>query len=177
MVYSEYKKQRILYHHLRSANPYTIVKLLWQEGLRASRWGVAKFLARYRESGTIRRRAGSGRPSKVTTEVKAIVKEQMRRDDEITALQLHRLLHEKGFRLSRSTILRGRTSLGWTFRGSAYCQLIREQNKQKRLKWAKEHQIDDFQDVIWTDECSVQLETHRRFSCRKKGERPVNKPR
>ena len=34
-----------------------------------------------------------------------------------------------------------------------------------------------FSDVIWTDECTVQLETHRHFCCRKKGEAPKNKPR
>ena len=43
----------------------------------------------------------------------------MQEDDETTAHQLHRALLEAG-----STIIRGRTELGWTFRGSAYCQLM-----------------------------------------------------
>ena len=34
-----------------------------------------------------------------------------------------------------------------------------------------------FSEVIWTDECTVQLETHRHFCCRIKGEAPKNKPR
>ena len=34
-----------------------------------------------------------------------------------------------------------------------------------------------FDDVIWSDECTVQMETHRRFCCRKKGEPPKPKPR
>ena len=50
-------------------------------------------------------------------------------------------------------------SLGWTFRGSAYCQLIRDANKRKRLEWARQYASDDFEDVIWADEASVQLET------------------
>ena len=29
-------------------------------------------------------------------------------------------------------------SFGWTFRGSAYCQLIRNVNKQKHLEWAQQ---------------------------------------
>ncbi|KAL5469124.1 hypothetical protein EMCRGX_G030327 [Ephydatia muelleri] len=33
-----------------------------------------------------------------------------------------------------------------------------------------------FDDVIWSDECTVQMETHRRFCCRKKGEPPKPKP-
>ncbi|CAI8009403.1 Transposable element Tcb1 transposase, partial [Geodia barretti] len=34
-----------------------------------------------------------------------------------------------------------------------------------------------FGDVIWTDETSVQLESHRRFHCYKKGQKPRYKPR
>ena len=67
--------------------------------------------------------------------------------------------------------------MGWTFRGSAYCQLIREANKQKRLEWALKHYTDDFENVIFSDESSIQIETHRLRCYRKKGERPRPKPR
>ena len=76
---------------------------------------------------TIARQPGSGRPS--PEEVKRIEEHQMRLDDETTAYQLHALLRGKGFPLSLRTVLRYRSSLGWTFRGSSYCQLIREANK------------------------------------------------
>ena len=171
---------RILYLHREGRNPPTIAKILREEGMKASRKGIANFIKRYKETDTIARRPGSGRPSKVTQEVKTIVEEQMRTDDETTAYQLHTLLESKGYKLSLRTILRCRTTLGWTFRGSSYCQLIRDANKQKRLEWAREYvgeAENGFQNVIWTDETSVQLETHRRFCCRKVGERPRNKPR
>ena len=32
-------------------------------------------------------------------------------------------------------------------------------------------------DVIWSDETTVQLETHKRYCCRKKGQKPKPKPR
>ena len=121
-------------------------------------------------TGSIARRVGSGRPSKVTAEIKQINEEQMRRDDE-TAYQLHCLLSEKGYlrqltsytacylrrgtAIFLRTILRCRTTLGWTFRGSAYCQLKRDANKAKRLQWAWEHKDDSFDNVIWSDECTV----------------------
>lgn len=120
---------------------------------------------------------GSGRPAKITPEIKKIVEDRMQEDDETTAVQLFQLLKEKGHVVSLRTILRCRNVLGWTFRGSSYCQLIRHVNKIKRLEWAKTHVNDKFEDVVWTDESTVQLETHRRFCCRKKGERPRNKPR
>ena len=53
----------------------------------------------------------------------------------------------------------------------------RDVNKTKRLDWAKLNVEEQFDDVIWSDECTVQAESHRRFCCRKKGERPKNKPR
>ena len=74
-------------------------------------------------------------------------------------------------------MLCSREQLGWTFRGSAYCQLIRNVNKEKRLLWALQHQNDRFENVIFSDEASIQLETHRKRCYRKKGEKPQNKPR
>ena len=142
-----------------------------------SRVGIHKFLEHFEETGTLLRKPGSGRPSKITRLVKMVVEEQMRRDDETTAIQLHSLLVSKGYELSLKTILRCRSSLGWTFRGSAYCQLIREENKLKRFAWAQSYQHDAFENVIFTDECTVQLETHRQFCCRKRGEPPRPKPR
>ena len=177
MVYSTYKKQRILYLYSQGYRPPTIKKMLGKENLQCSRVGVYKFLKLYNATRSISRKVGSGRPSKITAEIKQLVEEQMRIDDETTACQLHRMLTEKGYSISLRTILRCRTALGWTFRGSAYCQLIRESNKQKRLQWAQQHLGQSFEDVIWTDESTIQLESHRRFACRKRGEAPRPKPR
>ena len=52
------------------------------------------FLFRYLETGTIKRREGSGRPTKITVQVKLIVKRQMRLDDETTAIQLFALCQQ-----------------------------------------------------------------------------------
>lgn len=86
--------------------------------------------------------------------MKAVVDEQMEKDDETTATQLFALLKERGFQASRRTVLRCRRQLGWTFRGSKYCQPVREVNRIKQLEWAKQlnKKGDNFDDVIWTDE-------------------------
>ena len=55
--------------------------------------------------------------------------------------------------------------------------MIREVNKVKRLAWALENQEDDFDNVIWSDECTIQLENHRRFCGRKVGHAPKPKPK
>ena len=85
--------------------------------------------------------------------------------------QLCGLLHTKGYNLSLSVILKSRSSLGWTFRGSAYCQMIREANKLKRLEWAQEYTREadvGFSNVISTDETLIQLEPHRQFCSKAK---------
>ena len=159
-----------------------IRKRLLEGGMLASRQGIHDFLKRYTTTGSISRKQGSGRKSKVTETIKAIVKKQTREDDETSALQLHHLLLSKGHYLSIRTVLRCRRELGWTFRGSAYCQMIQEAKKGKRLEWARANIFEalngnGFDNVIWSDESSIQLETHRRFCCHKQGELPRNKPR
>ena len=176
-MYSTYKRQRIVYYFNQGHKAPTISRLLRAEGLSASRRGIHKFLTKYLQTGSIGRRPRSGRPSKITEEIKAIFDEQMNKDDETTAYQLHRLLVSHGYNISIHTILRCRSSLGWTFRGTSYCQLIRHVNKQKRLDWAQAKTDLAFEDVIWTDECTVQLQSHRRFCCRKKGQPVKHKPR
>ena len=96
-------KQRIVFLSITHKSP-TITKILHKEGIKASRRGVLKFIKRYQRSGTIHRLPGSGRISKITEEIKAIVEEQMREDDETTAIQLHKLLNDKGYVLSLAAL-------------------------------------------------------------------------
>jgi len=180
MVLTSYACQRILEHFFAGYKAPTIKRLMEREEIKVSRVAIWKLLKRYLSAGTIARWEGSGRPSLLTAEVRLIVEQQMVNDDETTAYQLHKILTNKGISISLSTILRCRKALGWTFRGSAYCQLIRQANKDKRLAWAKQYLNeceDGFDDVIWTDESSIQCETHKRFCFRKKGCAPKSKPR
>ena len=137
MPFTEYLKRRALVFHSMGLLPAAIAKALSNEGLVATRQGIKKFLDRYEETGTLKRRPGSGRPSRITQAVRAIVEEQMRSDDKTTAVQLAALLNRRGYRFSLMTILRCRQTLGWTFRGSSYCQMIRNANKLKRLEWSR----------------------------------------
>ena len=92
----------------------------------------------------------------------------MMQDDETTAKQLVTSLQGAGLSVSLSTALKGRRLLGWTSRGTAYCQLVRAQNREKRLRWAQEYLGANFDNVILTDETSVQMDTHRWFCCRRR---------
>ena len=56
--------------------------------------------------------------------------------------------------------------VGWVSITPHYCQLIRDVNKVKRLQWCRQYadQVDKFENVIWSDECSVQIDTSRKCS-------------
>ena len=99
VVYSVYKHQHILYYYFRGQKALSIARLLHGEKLSASRRGVHKFLMKYHETGSISRRPGSGRPSKVMRMVKWLVQQQMQLDDETTAHQLHALLLRNGIQI------------------------------------------------------------------------------
>ena len=67
--------------------------------------------------------------------------------------------------ISISTVKRARRHLGWISKKTRYCALIREANKEKRLLWCQERVEKndlDLNDVIFSDESSVQLESHRK---------------
>ena len=98
----------------------------------------------------------------------------MAENDECTASDLKELLTAKfgveNVQYSERTISRIRSELGWTFTTARYCQAIRDSNKEKRVTWVNKclDNEERFSDVIFTDECTVQLECHRRKSFRKK---------
>ena len=82
----------------------------------------------------------------------------MRKDDETTGKELVQAVTQTvlSVTISTTTALKGRRLLGWTRRGTAYCQLIRVPNRAKRLEWAQRNIGRSFEDVIWSDETSVQ---------------------
>ena len=154
------------------------MECLRKEGIFPCRQTVWRFKRHYDQHGSIEPLRSSGRPTKLTDEVLQVIETAMQEDDETTAREISVRLQQLHIsHMSLRTILKGRKLLGWTFCGSAYCQLIRAQNKEKRLEWAESYLHDGFEDVVWTDETTVQLETHHRFCCHKNGQKPRYKPR
>ena len=74
--FSEYKRQRIVSLWHDGFKAPAIAKILAKENLPATRQGIQKFLKNYTESGTLGRKEGSGRKSKITAEVRRLVDEK-----------------------------------------------------------------------------------------------------
>ena len=92
-------------------------------------------------------------------------------NDELNARQLrdHLLEEHPSLKVSLSTIKRYRRKRGWVATRPHYCQLLRQVNKVKRLEWCQKqiNSNEQFKNVIFSDECTVQLEQHSKLCFRK----------
>ena len=101
----------------------------------------------------------------------------MASNPELTETQLAALIQDQfpSLKPSISTVKRARKELGWVSKKTRYCALISEVNCAKRVTWCEERKALkdlEFGDVIWTDECTVQLEPHRKRYFHKEGQPP-----
>ena len=78
------------FFHQSGLAPSQILSALMAENIVTTRQTVARFVKRFSATGTIFRKEGSGRPSKITDRVLQLVEQRMREDDETTAVQLQR---------------------------------------------------------------------------------------
>ena len=142
MPYSDYLKHRVIVLHERGLSSQTIVDLLAEDGLKATRQGIAQFLKRYATTCSIKRARGSDRRPKATLAVRTIAEAQMctemRQQQKSFAGSCARKATPSLCQPSYTADARsaGPFALGWSFCGSSYCQMIREPNKAKRLEWA-----------------------------------------
>ena len=175
------QKHRIVKLRSNGKGTSEIVRILAEDGVKISRWGVIKFLKRYKERQSFESAPKSGRPAEgVTAEVLNFIDSEMERNDEMTSPELTRKIYERfGLSFSREKVKRLRRKLGWVQTGAKYCQLIREPNRVKRLEFSEKCRRDNeqFDNVIFTDECSVMLENHSKISFHRKWEQPRLKGR
>ena len=153
--------------------PGQIVQILSAEGIKTTRQTVASTITRWEETGNCEDRWKTGRPRTLPETHCRFIDKKMAENDKLTASDMLDLLHAKFGRYqclySMRTIARIRLELGWTFSTARYCQAIHEGNKAKRVEWCKERLIEGerFDDVIFTDESTVELDRHRRKCFRK----------
>ena len=72
-------------------------------------------------------------------DAKKIIEEQMVKNDKMTGVELQKLLAKSDIQTASLTALRWQTQLGWTSKGTSYCQMIREANEEKRLERAEKN--------------------------------------
>ena len=159
---------------------YSVAKIrtrLKEEGILVSLVSIYKLLKKHEHTGSVAdRKRTPSTPKILQPEHLHFLDEALAENDELTARQLRDMLEERWpeLKVSICTIKRARKhNLGWIRTRPKYCQLVRVANREKRLAWCQEmiKNKETFDNVIWTDECSVQLDHHGR-SCFRKAKQP-----
>ena len=165
---------RIELLHNQGLHPAGILKTLKGEGLVVSLSGITRMIKKLRLTGSIANLPRSGRPRKLSVEARAFIDQQMRKNDEMTSAKIQKKLAKRGISVSSSMVRRSRKQQGWTLQRMAYCQLIRDANKVKRLEFAQRvlESGDTFHNVSFSDECSISLQSYRR-ACFKMADEPT----
>ena len=175
------QKAKIIRLRDQNTNISRIVRILAQDGCPISRLSVRLFLRRFQERQSFANVPPPGRPSEtVTPEIMNFIDTEMEKNDELTSPTLRqKIRNEFGVDFSESKIKRLRKKLLWVQTGTKYCQLIKEANRVKRLAFCLRcmENNEQFDDVIFTDECSVHMENHAKICFRRKWEQPKLKGR
>ena len=149
-----------------------IQKRLAEEGISVTVKTLYLLVTKFRQTNSVVDRPRAAVPKILNEEHYREIDSALSENDELTSRQLRALLTEKHPELSMllSTVERARRELGWVVTAPKYCQLIREGNKAKRLEWCRKmlETNERFDDIVFTDESSIQLETHRRRCYRRK---------
>ena len=81
--------------------------------------------------------------------------------------------------ISVSYVCKLRRKLGWIFKATKYGQMVRDINKLKRVEWASEQleRGETFDNVIFSDEASVEIQRCANKMYYKRGETAVLRPK
>lgn len=143
-------------------NPTDTVRKMTAEGYLVTRTSVYSILKKWDKHKSVRNLPPPPRPKKgVTNELLDFIDKQMEKNDELTGQSLQKyILDEFNESFSVSKVKDLRKKLGWLADKTRYCQLVREANREKRFHFATNciSTGDQFDNVIWSDECNVQLD-------------------
>lgn len=99
-----------------------------------------------------------------------IIKECLAQDSTLSSRDIHKILRDAGATFGLSTTKWAIDASGFTHSKPCYGQMVREPNKVKRVEFCERliATNEDFSDVIFSDECSVQLNQNKACSYRLK---------
>lgn len=145
-----------------------------QEGIKVTIRSLQRLVKKFRRHHTVADLPRRSKTKIITIEMSKIIDDLLEENDELTARMIRRKLEEKfpQLQVSIATVKRARKDNGWICTRPHYCQLIREANKAKRVVWCQQ-QLDNkeqFEDVVFTDECTVQLDHHGRLCFRRQNQ-------
>ena len=184
---SMYARERIRQMLSNDLSHTDIVSALRLEGITTCRQTVWRLEKHIGEHGTIQPLLKSGRPMKLTAVVLEKIDAAMTCDDETTAKELVTTLQDAGTSVVLINRSEGSSPTWLDIAGNGILSTSsRSKSGEETLvgsgtPWCELYEVIVetvyYHDVIWTDETLVQMKTHRRFCCRKTGQKPHYKPK
>ena len=160
----------------RGIGIHQISKHLENEGVCVSKVALYALCRKYEATRSIQDRKRRSRPLLLNEDQYRFIDNTVANNVDMISRQLHSALlaeYPDLESVSVSTVKRARLRLGWISKRTRYCALISERNQEKRVEFCRqliENNDLEFSDVIWTDESSVQLESHRKVTYHRIGE-------
>ena len=169
--YSNYVRTRIELLHNQGLHPAGILKTLKGEGLVVSLSGITRLIKKLRLTSSVANLPHSGRPRKLPVEARAFIDQQMCKNDEMASTKIQKKLAKRGISVSSSTVRRLRKQQGWTLQRTC-CQLIQDANKQLEFAQRVLESGDTFHNMIFSNECSISLQSYSR-TCFRMADEPT----
>lgn len=142
--------------------------------LKVSRCCVRRTIERHAQTGSLEDKPRSGRPRATTKHEDRLIVTTSKRSRRKTAPEINETRKKP---LSLTTVKRRLRHAGLFGRVAVRKPLLRPQNKQKRLEWAKKHKDwteEDFNRVLWSDESKFEVfGTKRRVFVRRSAEQKM----
>jgi transposase len=114
-------------------------------------------LKKLKNSGTVQRIEGSGRPKKITANASRALGQYIRQDFYISTRALSTKLSSTGIDVSYRTIGRHLSNHGYHKKLPRASPMLTANHKLKRIEWAKKHLNDDWNNTLFSDETAFQL--------------------
>ena len=125
--------------------------------------------------GTNSRRKGSGRISKLNSSVEELIQKYLKEDEWIDSKIIASKLKNKGHDIHYSTINRYLKKLRYKYVKPLEGMVLEEHHKKARKEWCQRHKDDEWDEVLFIDECTIKggKKSHRQW--KKIGENKVNR--
>jgi transposase len=127
---------------------------------------VQDTIQNWTKRGSVMSKHRSGRPAKVTTQVRKRVNRYLKRRDDAVATEI---VKDLDLDVTPRTVQKVRLELGYKSSKGKPKITLTEKDKRERVKWCKRHLQDKFTNMIFSDEKPFELYKRRRLSWTKRG--------
>jgi transposase len=134
---------------------------------------VRYWRARWKETKDLSNESKSGRPRSTTVAEDEMILNELEENENPTSETINRGLKRKKVKISSRTVQRRLKEAGYRFSAPLSKPLLTTTHKKRRLEWALSMQNKDWDQIIFSDECTIRLGPIKRWRWQLKGSRKV----